>query len=310
MRLPCLFGLVLSLVAIASSIHGAEPGRTLNGHDFMPSENVEAPFAVTYFGTITGGGMAFDVKTPFIDRDGQQIGTLEGDVAFMALGFRYQQRFGNWIAARAGFVGSARLGIDEQSVLAQGVTGAYVFSFGGIARILQSEKAILSGSVDVAQTSIVGLDPYGFAQRVIEDGLEQDNDLVKSGGVYSGRLRVLAGWAPIRWLGINGYLEGSHGEFTEAETESMVGGGLAAGIDFKNLGLIPIGAQLMARTSSATNGSADLASRSWLYGIGLFYTGWDDFSLSFEASMNTLDRRDADDDFESFVGTFNVRYWP
>ena len=85
---------------------------------------------------------------------------------------------------------------------------------------------------------------------------------------------------------------------------------LVAGIDFKNLGLIPIGAQLMARTSSVTNGSADLASRSWLYGIGLFYTGWDDFSLSFEASMNTLDRRDVDDDFESFVGTFNVRYWP
>jgi len=302
--------IMVAVLSVASVATAAEPTRTLNDHSFMPSEVISSPFALSNFTSLTGGGMAFNVKTPFLDEDGEEIGTLEGDVAFMALGFRYQQRIGNWFAARLGFIGGARLGVDEQSVLAQGVTGTYSFTFGGIGRILQSEKVILSASLDFSQTSVVGLDPYGFANRVIEDGIETDNDLVKSGGVYSGKLGLLAGWSPVDWLGLNGYIEGSHGDFSEVETETAIGGGLAAGVDFKNLDLVPIGAQLLARSASVTSGGADIASRSWAYGLGLFYTGWDDFSLSLEGTMNTYKRRGEGDDFESFVGTFNLTYWP
>lgn len=311
MQYLLLFGLALSLVASTAVVHAAEPGRTLNGHDFMPSEVVESPFAVSYFGTLTGGGMAFDVKTPFIDLEGNDLGTLEGNVAFMALGFRYQQRFGSWLAARFGFTGGARIGVDEQSVLAQGVTGTYGLRLGGIARILQTEKVILSGSLDFTRTDIVGLDPYGFARRVSEDGLgSDDNDLVASGQAYSTRLAVLGGWAPMGWLGINGYIEGGLGEYTNNDNETILGGGIAAGVDLKNLKLIPVGVQLLARTTGVTTAGADLATRSWAYGMGFFYTGWDEFSISFEASMNTFQRRGEGEDFESFVGSFNIRYWP
>jgi len=310
MRRFFVIGLTLVLATSPSLAGTAEPTRTLNEHSFMQSMVVPAPFAVSSFSTLTGGGLAFDVKTPFIDLEGEEIGTLEGDVAFMALGFAYQQRFGSWFAARAAFLGGARIGVEEQSVLAQGVTSTYSFTVGGIARILQTDKVILSGSLDFSQTSVVGLDPYGFARRIIEDGLEDDNDLVQSGGVYSGALSVLAGWAPLPWLGINGYIEGSRGEFTDADTETTLGGGLAAGVDFKNLGVIPIGVQLLTRSTAVTSGGADLASRSWVYGLGLFYTGWDDFSISVETTMNTFERRGGGDNFESFMGTINLTYWP
>jgi hypothetical protein len=311
MRHLCLIGLALSLVASTAVVHAAEPGRTLNGYDFMPSEVVESPFAVTHFGTLTGGGLAFDVKTPFIDLEGEEIGTLEGDVAFLALGFRFQQRFGNWFAARFGFMGGARMGVNEQSVLAQGVTGTFGLRLGGIARILQTEKVILSGSLDFTRTDLVGLDPYGFVQRVVEDGLDNDNnELVASGSAYSTRLAALCGWAPKNWLGINGYVEAGQGEYTEDDNETILGGGLTGGVDFKNLDIIPIGVQLVARTTGITSGEADLATRSWTYGMGFFYTGWDEFSISFEASMNTFQRRGDGEDFESFVGSFNIRYWP
>ncbi len=311
MRSLRLIGLTMMLVVSASHAPAAEPGRTLNGHSFMPSEVVEAPFAISHFGTITGGGIAFDVKTPFIDLEGDEVGTLEGDVAFMALGFRYQQRIGSWFAARFGFIGGARIGVDEQSVLAQGVTGTYGMSLGGIARILQTEKVILSGALDFSRTDVIGLDPYGFVQRVIDDGLGNDNnDLVASGSAYSTRVTVLSGWAPKDWLGINGYVEGGRGEYSEADSETLIGGGAAIGTDLKNLDLIPVGVQLLARTSAVTGGGADIANRTWTYGLGLFYTGWEEFSIGFEASMNRYSRRGDGDDFESFVGTFNIRYWP
>ncbi len=157
------------LLANATVLLAAESSRVLNGHAFIPSEIVRSPFALSYFSTRTGGGIAFGLKTPFVDFDGQSLGTLEGDVGFMTLGFEYQQRFGSWFAGRASFNGTARIGIDEQSILAQGVSGAYVFSFGGTGRILQTDKVILSGALDFSNAQLIGVDPYGFASSIIEE---------------------------------------------------------------------------------------------------------------------------------------------
>jgi hypothetical protein len=97
---------------------------------------------------------------------------------------------------------------------------------------------------------------------------------------------------------------------TDDAAESLLGGGAAVGIDLKNLGLIPIGLQLSGKTDAFSQGGPDLAARSWSYGIGFFYTGWRDFSIGLETSMALLDRRDVEDDFEAFIATFNLRYWP
>jgi hypothetical protein len=290
MRKPLIALALLSLSA--AHLPAQEPGRVLNGHKFMPSRIVQAPFAISHFGTSTGGGLAFDLKTPFVDLSGDTVGTLTGDVAFMALGFQYQQRFGQWFAARIGFGGGARLGIDEQSVLAQGVTGSFVWSVGATARILQSDKVILSGTLDFGRTDLVGLDPFGFAQKVIEDSLEVgENNLVGTAEAINAVAGVRVGWAPAPWIG-------------------LTGGGATVGIDLKNLGVIPIGLQLSAQTDAFSQGGADLVARSWSYGLGVFYTGWDDFSVGLETTMSLLDRRDTDDDFEAFIATFNLRYWP
>jgi hypothetical protein len=299
------------MILSATQLTAQEPGRVLNGHKFMPSRLVAEPFAISHFGTTTGGGVAFDLKTPFVNLSGDTLGTLMGDVAFLSLGFQYQQRFGQWFAARIGFGGGARLGIDEQSVLAQGVTGSFIWNLGATARILQSEKVILSGAVDFGRTDLVGLDPFGFAQKIIDEGLEaEDNNLVGTAEAISAVASVRVGWAPAPWIGVTGLLEAGYGDVTESSSEALTGGGATVGIDLENLGVIPIGFQLSAETDAFSAGGADLAARSWSYGLGVFYTGWDDFSIGLETVMSLLDRRDTDDDFEAFIATFNLRYWP
>ncbi len=305
-----LFTLIFVWLA-AADLAAQEPSRVLNGFEFLPSRVVDDPFAISYFGTSTGGGIAFDLKTPFLDFDGDTLGTLVGDVAFMALGFRYQQRFGQWLAARFSFGANGRLGVNEQSVLAQGVTGGFLWGLGATARILQSEKLILSGALDFARTDLVALDPFGFASKVIDEGLEaDDNSLVQKGDAISGVASARVGWAPLPWLGITGVLEGGLGDVTAESSETLFGGSAAVGIDLKNLGLIPMGLQVFGETDAFSQGGADLATRSWTYGLGVFYTGWRDFSIGFEAAASLLDRRDVEDDFEAFIATFNLRYWP
>ena len=171
-----IFGIAL----ITGSLYGQEPSRVMNGFEFLPSGLVADPFAISYFRTGTGGGIAYDLKTPFVDLQGQTVDTLVGDVAFMALDFEYQQRFGSWFAARAQFSGSARVGIDEQSVLAQGMTGSFTWSLGATARLLQSDGFLLSLGADVGKSALVGLNPFGFAQSVADSGLNKSNELVET----------------------------------------------------------------------------------------------------------------------------------
>ena len=298
------------LTLSAGYLPAQEPSRVLNGFEFIPSRIVPDPFAITYFGTITGGGMAFDLKTPFIDLDGDTIGTLSGDVAFLALGFEYQQRFGKWLAVRFAFSGNGRIGTDEQSMLAQGVTGTFGWDLGATAKIYQSRKLIISGALGFARSNIVGVDPYGFARSIIEDGLDTDNSLVESGNAISGILGARLGWAPASWIGVTAVLEGGRGDVTESDSETVFGGGGTVGVDLKNLNVIPIGLLLSFDSDAFSQGGADLARRSNGFGFGAFWTGWEDFIIGFETTMRVLDRRDAEDDFEAFVATFNLRYWP
>ena len=303
--------MVLALLAVpASALIAQEPSRVINGYAFIPSRLVAEPFAITQFRSSTGGGMAFDLVTPFIDLDGDTTGTLTGDVAFLTLGFAYQQRFGQWFAARVGFAGGGRIGTDEQSLLAQGVTGTFSLLVGATARIYQSRKVIISGALDFARSDIVGLDALGFAQKIVEDGLTEDNSLVASGDVISGVLSARLGWAPASWVGITAVLEGGRTDLSVSDAKTLLGGGGTVGIDLKNLGVIPIGFLLSFDSNAFTQGGADLASRSNGFGFGTFWTGWEDFVVGLEGTLRILDRRDAEDDFEAFIVTFNLSYWP
>jgi hypothetical protein len=304
--------LALSLLALTVTyLPAQEPSRVLNGFEFIPSRIVADPFAISYFATSTGAGQAFDLKTPFIDVDGDTLGTLTGDVAFLSLGFEYQQRFGQWLALRVGFSGGGRIGTDEQSMLAQGVTGTFAVNLGGTARIYQSEKVIISGGLDFSRSDIVGVDPFGFAQRIIDSGgLEEDNSLSTSGKATSGVLSARLGWAPASWIGITAVLDGGRADLTDSDSETRIGGGGTMGVDLKNLNVIPIGLLLSAESDAFSQNGADLTNRSTGFGLGVFWTGWEKFIIGIETTMRVLDRRDADDDFEAFVVTFNLRYWP
>ena len=306
-----LLVIIVMSAANAFPLRAAEPGRVLNGHEFMASEIVRAPFVISFFSSQTGGGMAIGLETPYLDLGDESLGTLEGDVAFMKLGFRYQQRFTKWLAANLAYGGSGRFGVEGQSVMAQGMTGTFGFKYGVKARILQTEKTIFSGGLDFAHTHVVGLDPFGYAEQIIDEGFDaENNELVDSGHALSGRLSLLAGWAPVDWLGLTGYMEAGRGEIPAGDIDFLLGGGASAGIDLKNLDLIPLGIQFVGRIDEFTQNGADISERSYAFGVGLFYTGWNDFSIGVETTMNLLKRRGEGNDFEAYLATINLRYWP
>ena len=81
----------------------AEGGeRHLNGHGFMPSIYVGDPFVSSVSRTIPGRNGHRTCQTPFLDLEGNELFSLEGDLFFAALGLGFQQKLGSKWAVGAG----------------------------------------------------------------------------------------------------------------------------------------------------------------------------------------------------------------
>ena len=306
------FGLVTALATslVASPVGAQNPGRELNGHRFLLSGQVPSPFVTSFIRTTTGGGAALNVKTPFIDVDGDTLGTLEGNVGFVLLGFEYQQKVTSWLALRGGFTASARLGTDEQSILAQGVTGILGWGIGGSVLLVTKPTWLVSGGLDFQQNGFVGLVPFRFAQTVIDSGgLTKDNNLVSTTGTVSSRATLRGGWAPRRWLGATGVIEAGVGDIQDLRSKGVYGGAATVGVDFRELGWWPVGVMGFVRYDSFNQNGADLSSSSTRLGMGVLYTGRRDFSIGLEGSTISFTPQGDVGDFSGWAVVFNLRYW-
>jgi hypothetical protein len=309
LRAISLLAITACSLALPVSASAQNPGRVLNGFRFLPSTLIPSPFVTTYIRTATGGGLAFDLSSLFIDVNGDTLGTLTGNVAFMTLDFEFQQQFGGWLAVRAGFTGSARMGIDEQSVLAEGLTGTASVKLGATARIWHNDKWLVSGALDFGRNDFVGLDPFGFAQQVVDSGgLTADNSLVETNNATTGRGSGRVAWAPKPWLGLTGFLGAASTDVSSGSSNFIVGGGATVAVDLKPLNWPALGF-LLGYVSESVNNGNDIAKRSTGFTGAVMYTGRDDFSVGLEATSRKFTRNTLEPDFSALIVTFNIRYW-
>ena len=177
----------------------------LDTHRFILGARTQNPFVGTQIHTSTGGGMAFgfedlvDVPLP----DSSVIKALTGDLAYVALGVDYQQQLWQRFAVGLGITASARLGIDAESILSQGVTSVFSGHLWFKGQIVRANRHLLSATLDYRPNSAVAVDPIGWAERIIEDGgISDDNELVKSTDAGSASLGLQYAWALAPWVGL------------------------------------------------------------------------------------------------------------
>jgi hypothetical protein len=199
--------------------------------------------------------------------------------------------------------------VDEQSVLAQGVTGVVGWILGATARIWQNRNLIVSAALDFGRSDLVALDPFEFARSVVDEGLDTDNSLVATTNAISTRASGRFGWAPADWIGVTAVLEGGVGDVTESDNEVILGGGGTVGVDLGQLSSIPIGLLLSLESEAFTFGGSDLSNRSTGIGFGVFYTAWEDFSIGLEATRRQLELRESEKSFAALLAAFRLRYY-
>jgi len=302
----------VALAPDAASAQTRDPSasRTLNGHTFIPSAVVGDPFISTLVRTETGGGMASqvsrEIQDPVLD---SLINALVGDLAFMSLAFEYQYAFTDWLAVAAEVSGAARIGTGAQSVLAEGITSMFGVKLRASARVLQTEKWLVSTTLRYQPTTQYRLYILGFVKRAIDEGqISEDNSVVVQSDNSGGALGVGAAYAPRPWLGFVFQGEGGYANTEARDATAWKFGGIAS-LDLKPLYGVPLGFIFTGKKDSFVLENSDLTEKVSSVGWGVAYTGRDDFSLSLETVHVRVPLLKDDETIGANLIKFNIRYY-
>jgi hypothetical protein len=284
----------------------------LNGHRFTLSTFITDPFISSYVHTATGFGVALNTDITLYDFDGEPIATIKGDLAYMLLRLEYRQALNRWLSLWTHVEGMGRMGINPESIFSQGITGIFGFELGGLARLWQNERFLLSASASFRRSKFFGVDIHTFVQRIIlEGGIAPDNKITSRVPAN----RYIAGlhfaYAPSATVGFmaSAELGTTDSIFDREQNETILSLSGLVSLDLKPGTNIPIGFNLGFDYSSYPEGSDDLVEdiREVLFKIA--YTGRREFSVGLETVYMRAPLRLQDNMLSAFSGLLTLRYY-
>ena len=222
----------------------------LAGHTFLPTDLIPEAFVSTHVRNSLGYAQALDLDYPPVVVQGDTLVTLQGDLIYALLGFEYEQAVKDWIAVRTTVNLRTRLGTQAASLVREGVTVGAGFDFGWMARLYQSRRTMLCGSLLASRQSYTAVDLRGFVEDVI-DGAPNPR-LIDDIPVVRGRGGLHFAWAMSRPFGLTLFGETSYGEAPQRGAADGWEYSYGACVDFDAGAAwdIPLGAALAYRQTS------------------------------------------------------------
>jgi hypothetical protein len=284
----------------------------LNGHRFVLSTFITDPFISSFVHTATGFGVAPNTDITIYDFEGEPVTTIKGDLAYMLLRMEYRQALNRWLSLWTQVEGMGRMGINPESILSQGLTGVFGFELGGLARLWQNDRFLLSASASYRRSKYFGVDILTFVQRIIlEGGIAPDNKITKRVPADRYNAGLHFAYAPSDWVGLmaSAKLGTTDSVFVRGESETVLSLTGLASIDLKPGTNIPIGFNLGFQYESYPEGSDDLIKdvRQVLFKIA--YTGRREFSVGLEGNHSRAPLRVGDNILSAWSGLITLRYY-
>jgi len=241
---------LLALAPLPRARAQGEPRPSLAGHTFVSTDLVPDAFVRSYARTSLGYAQAQSIDYPPTVIGPDTLQMLNGSLTYATLGIEYQGMLQDWIAARIAGGLVTRLGTQGSSLANEGVTLSQGYDFGFLARLRETPKSMLCGTIGVSSQWVTAVDVRQFAQDV-------------ANGVPNARLidyvptvRSNAGlryaWAASRTFGVTLLGETSYGDAPQRRDPTSWGWNVGASVDydFAPTHHIPLGTALAYRLSS------------------------------------------------------------
>lgn len=280
----------------------------LGDHRFTPNPLAGLPFIDTYVRNSVGIGKAVDLYVPLLEIDGEPVVGLQGDLMNAILEFEFQQAIKDWVAFRAQIRVLGRLGTETQSLLSQGVTANMGFEFGWMFKLHQGDKTALSGTLNVWNNSITGVDLLGFVNGVVEG---TNAPLVRKVPVVRGGGGLRYAWAVSELVGLDFLGETGMGESADRSQEDEWFFKFAAAIDFdlRSKTDLPFGIALAYYIDTFPEGGTEIADTISNTALRLAYTGTTDFQISLDFSYGWYQPKGSSEPVKLTSTIINLLYY-
>lgn len=289
--------------------------RELGGHRFIPTGALRDPFLASRFSSSISFGGARDLEVPIYNAQDSLVNVLTGDLGFLAIDFEYQQQITGWLALRGGAGGVARLGTDQFSFAAEGVSTIYGFNLGASGRLWGTERLQLTAMVDYSSSALYGVQPLTYLQGVTGEVRRAVDSLLAAGGVIDSAtidsvLRTIdlskynvvssgsaqrtnvglgVAWAAAPWLGFTVATQSGLGNLIDGNTDlGIVDVGASASIDLGVLWTVPLGIAVTGRFQNFNERSSDIAGDITTFSTFVSYAARRDLALGLEVTNASL----------------------
>lgn len=279
--------------------------RMAGEHRFIPSGQLEMPFATTHFSMSTGYGCA-RIDAPNFDENGERMGKARFQLGALSETFEAQVAITPMFALRAGITGKAQSGVDTPAILTVG--GELGYSFGGGAIVsFKRDRFAIGLSIDVARTNDYAFDvmtaiTQSLAADVITPGTmftETTSTAFSPGAqIAVGLHPAIGAWAAAQY----NYVQLTTKE--ASDTESVITGGVGLSIDLSRVSPAPLGMTASYRVEH----TPDEPLRNQFAG-GLAYTGRSNISIGAEADIVSESEPEADISILVISGLIRARYF-
>ena len=302
--------IILALLTLAAPASGSEykPIPRLGDHVFVPVMALEEPFINTHIQTTVSLGNTRNATVPVIDiEDDTILGTAKADILLAGIGFKYQHKVKEWLAAGVDMDVTGRIGTSTPSLVSEGLTGGLGFRVGWLMSMYRSEKFQLSGSVGLGNSNNTFINLVNWAEGILEG---EDVSLVQSRQSLRGDGGFHAAWSISRRFGLLGALKFSYGEPLDSQKANSWNhdGRLGLSYDLKfDLG-IPLGIALTGGHFEKFE-NATTENGIWLWSVRVAVQSRDDFSLGFDLQTSYLTSVDTGKKHQLGQFTIDMRYF-
>jgi len=272
--------LLLSILAVSPARAQTEGRPVLADHQFVSTDLVPDAFVRTYVRSDLGAALAGTIHYPPLLIAGDTLQALDGSLSYARLDAEYQQELRDWMAVRFAYGLRTRIGTRLSSLVSEGVTVASGFEFGWLARLHQSHRTSLVGSLAVSSQYITIVDVKQFAEdvanRVPDARLIDLVPTVRS----NGGLRLA--WAISKQFGTTFVGEGSYGESPRRRDADSWEYNFGASVDFDGRAAwnIPLGLALAYHQTSIPTWTTDASGNTSESVLRLAYNAKPDFLVA------------------------------
>ena len=260
---------------------------SLGDHYFTPVSYSNLPFTDSYLSTLTGYGQTTDLVHQLGSIGNIDLRGLKGKVAFIDMGFIYQQRVRDWMAAYVSLGFSARLGTELQSILAQGVNTLSNFEIGWHIRLLKRDKYAISTIVQLQNNQASFMNVLGFVRDVINDFPEPS--ITENIPLLSAASGLRFAWGLSELVGFKASTNLAYGEsYTRGENGFSFKAGAGIDLDFNPRYSVPVGLLVNYSISSMPDIVYIEGKKAQMGQVKIAYTGASDFNIGIEYSYQKI----------------------